>query len=155
MATTTHTPLPESLTPTPEAPGPRKTHRRFSAHHGALTWAAVLAAIAAAVALAVVTLTGGGDASRPEEPVGRTDSPAVIEGSDRHLYNLAEDIETRHEDAAVIEGSDRHLYNLAEDIDARHDDAAVIEGSDRHLYNLAEEIEARHDRVALDPDNAQ
>jgi hypothetical protein len=131
MPTTTHTPLPESLTPTPEAPGPRKTHRRFSAHHGALTWAAVLAAIAAAVALAVVTLTGGGDASRPEEPVGRTDSPAVIEGSDRHLYNLAEDIETQHEDDAVIEGSDRHLYNLAE------------------------RIEARDDRVAPDPGNAQ
>jgi hypothetical protein len=130
MATTTHTPLPESLTPTPEAPGPRKTHRRFSAHHGALTWAAVLAAIAAAVALAVVTLTGGGDASRTE-PVGRTDSPAVIEGSDRHLYNLAEDIETQHEDDAVIEGSDRHLYNLAE------------------------RIEARDDRVAPDPGNAQ
>lgn len=131
MATTTHTPLPESLTPTPEAPGPRKTHRRFSAHHGALTWAAVLAAIAAAVALAVVTLTGGGDPSRRTEPVGRTDLPTVIEGSDRHLYNLAEDIE------------------------ARHEDAAVIEGSDRHLYNLAEEIDARHDRVALDPGNAQ
>jgi anti-sigma-K factor RskA len=101
MATTTHTPLPESLTPTPEAPRPRKTHRRFSAHHGALTWAAVLAAIAAAVALAVVTLTGGGDASRRAEPVGRTDSPAVIEGSDRHLYNLAEDIETRHDRVAL------------------------------------------------------
>jgi hypothetical protein len=131
MATTTHTPLPESLTPTPEAPGPRKTHRRFSAHHGALTWAAVLAAIAAAVALAVVTLTGGGDPSRRTEAVGRTDSPVVIEGSDRHLYNLAEDIEAQREDAAVIEGSDRHLYNLAEEIDARHDRVALDPGNAR------------------------
>jgi hypothetical protein len=74
--------------------------------------------MAAAVALAFVTVAGGGgDASRRVEP--------VVNGSDRHLYNRAEEIEARQDDAAVTEGSDRHLYNRAEEIEARQDDAAA------------------------------
>jgi hypothetical protein len=77
--------------------------------------------MAAAVALAVITLTGGGDASRKVDP--------VIDGSDRHLYNRAEEIEARQDDATVTEGSDRHLYNRAEEIEARQEDAAALDPS--------------------------
>ena len=84
MATTTPTPLDESVTSAPGAEGPRERPGRFATRHGALTWAAVLAAIAAAVALAVVTLTGGDDTT-PVTGVhsGLAEHGSVRESSER------------------------------------------------------------------------
>ena len=79
-----------------------------------------------ALAVLAILIVGGITASKilPGDEPERAAVGAAVDGSDRHLYQLADQ-------ARVAEGSDRHLNQLAKD--ARAEAAA---GPDRHLYQL-------------------
>jgi hypothetical protein len=131
-----------------EPGGPSRRSRR------GLSWLAVGAALAASVGFAVVVLTSGGN--RGDRPAV---TPAEVNGSDVHLYNLAAEIAERQAQRAdagtvansAVIGSDVHLYNLAAEIaerQAQRADAGTVAnsaviGSDVHLYNQAAEIANR------------
>src|SRR4029450_7871363 len=81
-----------------------------------------------ALAALAILIVGGIAASKilPGDEPERAAVGAAVDGSDRHLYQLAEQGSAR-----VAEGSDRHLYQLADQ--ARAESA---QGPDRHLYQL-------------------
>jgi hypothetical protein len=81
-----------------------------------------------ALAVLAILIVGGIAASKilPGDEPERAAVGAAVDGSDRHLYQLADQASAR-----VAEGSDRHLYQLADQ--ARAESA---QGPDRHLYQL-------------------
>ena len=89
MPTTPTTQIAENTTT--DAPDSRRTHGRFAARRGILTWAGIAAAIAATIGLSVATFTGADNSAEELEQRAQLEDSAA--GSDQHLINRAEELE--------------------------------------------------------------
>jgi hypothetical protein len=130
MATTTPTPLPESIKPSPDA-GPRgESRRRLGSRRAWLVGAAVLTAAAAVVTLVVLTVSGHDDDTAPLTGVH---SGLVEHGSIRAIEGSVEDtadVPAHSVDPALAEAAEQyerqtHLEGQAATYGEREPEIAV------------------------------
>jgi hypothetical protein len=103
-----------------------------TAHPRPRRWQAIRR-IAPAASVLIGLAAACGDTTVATDEGTRPDS-VTEQGSDWHLYQLADDIAGY---SAARNGSDRHLNQLADDIAGY---SAARNGSDRHLNQLADDI---------------
>ena len=144
MAIDLDTPTPGTDTRTADPSPAPSPPRRASSAGSFVAWAIVGALVAASIAFLVAVLAGGGDGA--EEPAPGPVTVDDVSGSDRHLENLADELEaqarSRHLDATA-EAMAREARERG--IPTPTESGATVpvapDGSDRHLENLADELE--------------
>jgi hypothetical protein len=145
MATDLDTPTPGSDTRTADPSPAPSPPRRTSSAGSFVAWAIVGGLVVASIAFLVAVLAGSGDGA--DEPTPGPVTVDDVSGSDRHLENLAGELEaearSRHLDAtAAAMAQQARERGIPTPTESGAPVPVAPDGSDRHLENLADELEA-------------
>ena len=109
-----------------------------------MAWAIVGGLVVASIVFLVAVLAGGGDGA--DEPTPGPVTVDDVSGSDRHLENLADELEAearyRTPQAPRRRWPSRPVSEGSPPRPIRRRVPVAPDGSDRHLENLADELEA-------------